>query len=53
MKEMQSEMKKPVKSTITLNTEDVEDARDIGGNAGNNYYIRVEMLFKSLMTEFF
>ena len=51
MKEKQSEMKKPVKSTITLNTEDVEAARDIGGNAGNNY-IRVEMLFKSLMTEF-
>ena len=49
---MQSEMKKPLKSTIILNTEDVEDAQDIGGNAGNKY-IRVEMPFKSLMTEFF
>ena len=44
--------KKPVKSVIALDPEDIEGAQDIGGNTGNNY-IRVQMPFNSLMTEFF
>ena len=61
LKEMQSakiimtlwvRWKKPVKSTITLDTEDLEGAQDIGGNTGDNY-ISVEMPFNSLMAEIF
>ena len=44
--------KKPVKLAITLDLKDVEGAQDAGGNTGDNY-IRVEMPFNSLMTEFF
>ena len=44
--------KKPVKLPITLDPEDVEGIQDIGSNTGDNY-IRVEMPFNSLMTEFF
>ena len=42
----------PVKSTITLDPEDLEGAQEIGGNIGDNY-IRAEMPFNSLMTEVF
>ena len=44
--------KKPVKLAITLDPEDVEGVQDIGGNTSDNY-IRVEMPFNSMMTEFF
>ena len=44
--------RKPVKSTITLDPEDLEGGQEIGGNTGDNY-IRVEMPFNSLMTEVF
>ena len=44
--------RKPIKSTITLDPEDLESAQEIGGNIGDNY-IRVEMPFNSLMTEVF
>ena len=44
--------KKPVKLTITLGFQDVEDAQDVGGDACDNY-IRVEMSFNRLITEFF
>ena len=44
--------KKPVKLAITLDHEDVEGVQDIGGNTSENY-IRVEMPFNNLMTEFF
>ena len=44
--------KKPVKSAITLDLENVESAKNIVDNTGDNY-IRVEMPFKSLITEFF
>ena len=37
---------------IELGPEDAENAQDIDGNTGNNY-TRVEMLFDSLMKEFF
>ena len=43
---------KSVKLAITLDPEDVEGDRDIGGTNGDNY-IRVEMTFNSLMPEFF
>ena len=39
-------------SRIELGPEDAENAQDIDGNTGNNY-TRVEMLFDSLMKEFF
>ena len=61
LKEMQStkvimtlwvKWKKPVKLAITLDPEDVEGAQDIGVNTGDNY-IKVEILFNSLMTEVF
>ena len=41
-----------MKLAITLDPEDVEGAQDINGNTGDNY-IRVEMPFNSLVTEFF
>ena len=44
--------KKPVKLAITLDPEDVQGVQDIGGNTSDNY-IRVEMPFNSMMTEFF
>ena len=44
--------KKPVKLAITLDPEDVEGVQDIGGNTSDNY-IRAEMPFNSMMTEFF
>ena len=44
--------KKPVKLAVTLDLEGAENAQDIGGNTGDNY-IRVEMPFNSLITEFF
>ena len=44
--------KKPVKLAVTLDLEGPENAQDIGGNTGDNY-IRVEMPFNSLITEFF
>ena len=37
---------------IDLGPEDAENGQDIDGNTGNNY-TRVEMLFDSLMKEFF
>ena len=37
---------------IELGPEDAENGQDIDGNTGNNY-TRVEMLFDSLMKEFF
>ena len=43
--------KKSVKLTITLRPEDVEDGQDAGGDTCDNY-IRVEMSFNRLMTEF-
>ena len=61
LKEMQStkviktlwvRWKKPMKLVITLDSEDVTGAQDKGGNINDNY-IRVEMLFKILMTEFY
>ena len=61
LKEMQSSKvimtlwvrwKKPVKLAIKSDPEHVEGAQDLGGNTGDNY-VRVEMLFNSLMTEFF
>ena len=61
LKEMQStkvimtlwvRWKKPVNLDITLGSEDVEVTQDIGGNTSDNR-IRVEMVFNSLMTEFF
>ena len=61
LKEMQSakiitilcvRLKKPVRLAIKLDPEDVEVVQDIGGNTGDNY-IRVEIPFTSLMTEFF
>lgn len=44
--------KRPVKSTITLNLKDIEDNQYVGGSVGDNY-IKTEMPFSSLMTEFF
>ena len=44
--------KKPVKLAIALDPEDVEGVQDIGGNTSDKY-IRVEMPFNSMMTEFF
>ena len=44
--------KKRVKLAITLDPDDVEDVQDIGCNTGDNY-VRLEMPFNSLMTEFF
>ena len=44
--------RKPVKLAFTVDPEDLQDAQDIVGNTGDNY-IRVEMSFNSLMTEFF
>ena len=44
--------KKTLKLAITLDTEDVEDARDVGDNTGNKY-MKIEMPFYSLMIEFF
>ena len=61
LKEMQSaklimtlwvRWKKPVKLAIMLDPEDVKGAQDIGGNTGDNY-IKLEMAFNCLMTEFF
>ena len=49
---LQVRWKKPVKLAITLDPEDVEGAQYINGNTGDNY-IRVEMPFNSLVTEFF
>ena len=31
--------KKPVKSAITLDPEDVEDPKDVNGNTDNNYTV--------------
>ena len=44
--------KKPVKSFFTLDPEYVEDVQDIGNNTVDNY-IKAEMPFNSLMTQFF
>ena len=44
--------KKPVKSAITLDTEDVSGAQDNGANTSDNY-IRVETPFNSLLKDFF
>ena len=44
-------MEKNLRNHIRLDI-DVEGARDIGNNTGNNY-IKVEMPFNSLITEFF
>ena len=38
-----------MKSSITLNPEDIEDNKYVVGNAGDNY-IKTEMPFNSLMT---
>ena len=45
-------LKKPVKSKITLDLENVPDAMVVGFNTSDNYK-RVEMAFNSLMTEIF
>ena len=44
--------KKPTKSVITLNPENVDGVRGKGDNIGDSY-MREEMPFKTLMTEFF
>ena len=44
--------KKPVKLATTLDLEDIKSAQNIRRNTGNNY-IRVEMPFNILITEFF
>ena len=44
--------KKYVKLAMTLNSEDVQDTRDVGGNTGDKY-MKIEMPFYSLMIEFF
>ena len=44
--------KKPLKSVIALNTEDVKNAQYIGNNTGDNC-IKVEMPFNNLMIPFF
>ena len=44
--------KKPIESLIELDPEDAENAQDIDSNTGDNY-IRVDLPFNSLMTEFF
>ena len=43
--------KKPVKSAITLDSEDVESAKDL--ESTGDIYAKLERLFNSLMTEFF
>ena len=42
--------KKPIMPLIELDPEDAKNARELDGITGDNY-IRVEMLFNSLMTE--
>ena len=44
--------KKPIMPLIELDPEDAKNARELDGITGDNY-IRVEMLFNSLMTELF
>ena len=44
--------KKPVMSLIKLGPEDAKNVQDSDGSTGNNY-IKVEMSFNTLMTEFF
>ena len=44
--------KNPIMSLIELDPEDAKNAPDVDGITGDNY-IRVEMPFNSLMTEFF
>ena len=44
--------KKPIVPLIELDPEDAKNAQDVDGITGDNY-IRVEMPFNSLMTEFF
>ena len=45
-------MEEACKLTIMLDPEDIDSDQDIGDNTGDNY-IKVEMPFNSLMTEFF
>ena len=45
--------KKPVEPLIELDPEDLEDAQDLNDGITGDNYIRVEMPFNSLMTEFF
>ena len=45
--------KKPVEPLIELDPEDLEDAQDLDDGITGDNYIRVEMPFNSLMTEFF
>ena len=44
--------KKPVMSLIKLGPEDAKNVQDSDGSTGDNY-IKVEMSFNTLMTEFF
>ena len=46
--------KKPIKRLIKLDPEDAKTAQDLDdGTTGDIYYKKIEMLFNSLMTEFF
>lgn len=42
--------KRPIKSAIRLDPEDVDRTQDIGGNTGDKY-IKLEMPFNSFVTE--
>ena len=44
--------RKPIMPLIELHPDDAENAQSVDGNTGDNY-IRVEMSFNSLVTEFF
>ena len=44
--------RKPIMPLIELRPDDAENAQGVDGNTGDNY-IRVEMSFNSLVTEFF
>ena len=45
--------KKPIKPLIELDPEDEKNAQDLDDSRTGDNYIRVEMPFNSLMTEFF
>ena len=45
--------KKPIKPLIELDPEDEKNAQDLDDSRTSDNYIRVEMPFNSLMTEFF
>ena len=45
--------KKPIEPLIELNPEDVKNAQDLDDAITGDSYIRIEMPFNSLMTNFF